>query len=193
MKTLLALAIASTISFSALAADEDLRELSGVSSSFQKINVTLKSEVGNAKISILDQNGKNLSNRKVHMKNTDVVVPFNLSGLPEGEYLVKIATEEEEVIYSVETNERPIPVEDLPLMAYGKAIDENTVNLAVIGLTQPGVKVEIHSSESGKLIYEEYIDQPDAFKKDFSLKGVNCEDIYMELTDSIGRKRVLFF
>lgn len=193
MKTLLTLAMASAISFSALAADEDLKGLSEVSSNFQKINVTLKSEVGNAKISILDQKGKNLTNRKVHLKKSDVIVPFNLSSLPEGEYLVKIATDDEEVIYSVETYERPIPVEDLPLMAYGKSIDENTVNLAVIGLTQPGVTVEIRSSQSGKLIHEEYIDQPEAFKKDFSLKGLNTEDIYMELTDSMGRKRVLFF
>lgn len=193
MKTLLALAMASAISFSALAADEDLRELSEVSSTFQKINVTLRSEVGTAKISILDQDGKNLSKRKVHVKNTDVVIPFNLNSLPEGEYFVKIATEEEEVIYAVETNQKPSPIEDLPLMAYGKAIDENTVNLAVIGLTQPGVKVEIHSSDSGELIYEEFIDQPEAFKKDFSLKGVNAQDIYMQLTDSFGRTRTLFF
>ncbi len=192
MKTLLALAMASALSFSALAA-EDLRELSEVSSTFQKINVSLKSEVGSAKISILTRDGKNLINRKVHIKNTDVVVPFNLNSLPEGEYFVKIATNEEEVVYSVETNQRPIPIAELPLMAYGKVIDENTVNLAVIGLTQPGVTVEIHSSDTGKLIYEEFIDQPEAFKKDFVLKGVTSKDVYMELTDSIGRTRVLFF
>jgi hypothetical protein len=193
MKTLLALAMASAVSFSALAASEDLKELSEVSSTFQKINVTLKSEVGTAKISILDQAGKNLSKRKVHMKDTDVVIPFNLNSLPEGEYFVKIATDEEEVIYSVETNQRPVPMENLPLMAYGKAIDDDKVNLSVIGLTQPGVKVEIHSSDSGELIYEEFIDQPEAFKKDFSLKGVKANEIYMELTDSLGRTRVLFF
>lgn len=185
--------MASALSFNAIAADEDLRELSEVSSSFQKINVTLKSEVGNAKISILDHNGKNLTNRKVRIKSTDVVVPFNLGSLPQGEYLVKIVTDEEEVIYPVETYQRPIPVEDLPLMAYGKAVDENTVNLAVIGLTQPGVTVEVRSSQSGKLIYQEFIDQPEAFKKDFSFEGLDTKDIYMEVTDSMGRKRVLFF
>ncbi|MEN2284117.1 hypothetical protein AAGF08_18380 [Algoriphagus sp. SE2] len=193
MKTIIALAMASALSFNAIAADEDLRELSEVSSSFQKINVTLKSEVGNAKISILDHNGKNLTNRKVRIKSTDVVVPFNLGSLPQGEYLVKIVTDEEEVIYPVETYQRPIPVEDLPLMAYGKAVDENTVNLAVIGLTQPGVTVEVRSSQSGKLIYQEFIDQPEAFKKDFSFEGLDTKDIYMEVTDSMGRKRVLFF
>ncbi|WP_373398823.1 hypothetical protein V8V91_03705 [Algoriphagus halophilus] len=64
MKTILALAMASAISFSALAAEDDLRELSGVNSTFKKINVTLKSEVGNAKISILDESGKNWQTEK---------------------------------------------------------------------------------------------------------------------------------
>lgn len=193
MKTILALAMASAISFSSLAAEDDLRELSGVNSTFKKINVTLKSEVGNAKISILDQNGKTLGNRKVHTKNSDVVVPFNLNSLPEGEYLVKIETKDEEVIYEVETVDRPIQAEELPLMAYGKAINENTLNLSVIGLTKPGVNVEIHSALSGELIFEEYIEQPEAFKKNFELKNLKVDDVYVELTDVLGRTRTLFF
>lgn len=193
MKTILALAMASAISFSALAADEDLRELSGVNSTFKKINVTLKSEVGDAKISILDESGKKLADRKVHLKNTDVVVPFNLNSLPEGEYLVLIETKEEEVIYEIETVDRPIPASELPLMAYGKAVDDNTINLSVIGLTKPGVKVEIHSANSGELIYEEYINQPEAFKQDFSLKNLKADEVYMELTDALGRSRTIFF
>ncbi|MBN3518905.1 T9SS type A sorting domain-containing protein [Algoriphagus lutimaris] len=193
MKTILALAMASVISFSALAAVEDLRELSGVSSTFKKINVTLKSEVGDAKISIMDESGKKLADRKVHLKNTDVVVPFNLNSLPEGDYLVKIETNEEEVIYEVETIDRPIPTNQLPLMAYGKAIDDNTINLSVIGLTKPGVKVEIHSASSGELIHEEFINQPEAFKQDFYLKNLKADEVYLELTDALGRSRTLFF
>ncbi|WP_373398822.1 hypothetical protein V8V91_03700 [Algoriphagus halophilus] len=134
-----------------------------------------------------------MADRKVHLKNTDVVVPFNLNGLPEGDYLVKIETKEEEVIYEVETIDRPIPADHLPLMAYGKAIDDNTINLSVIGLTKPGVKVEIHSASSGELIYEEFIDQPEAFKQDFTLKDLKADQVYMELTDALGRSRTLFF
>ena len=193
MKTLFTLAMASALSFSALAANEDLKELSTVNSNYKKINVTLKGGVGDAKISIIDQNGKNLNNRKVHVKDESVVVPYDMNNLPAGEYQVRITTEDEEVSYTVATMEKPIPVADLPLMAYGKATDKNTINLSVIGLVEPGVEVKIISSESGKVIFEEKIDQPDAFKKDYKLKSMNTEDVYVELTDALGRTKTLFF
>ncbi|MBN7816428.1 T9SS type A sorting domain-containing protein [Algoriphagus pacificus] len=193
MKTLFTLAMASALSFSALAANEDLKELSTVNSNYKKINVTLKGGVGDAKISIIDQNGKNLNNRKVHVKDESVVVPYDMNNLPAGEYQVRITTEDEEVSYTVATMEKPIPVADLPLMAYGKAKDNNTINLSVIGLVEPGVEVKIISSDSGKVIFEEKIDQPDAFKKDYKLKSMNAEDVYVELTDALGRTKTLFF
>lgn len=193
MKTLFTLAMASALSFSALAANEDLKELSTVNSNYKKINVTLKGGVGDAKISIIDQNGKNLNNRKVHVKDESVVVPYDMNNLPAGEYQVRITTEDEEVSYTVATMEKPIPVADLPLMAYGKAKDKNTINLSVIGLLEPGVEVKIISSESGKVIFEEKIDQPDAFKKDYKLKSLSTEDVYVELTDALGRTKTLFF
>ncbi|MEN2284118.1 hypothetical protein AAGF08_18385, partial [Algoriphagus sp. SE2] len=195
MKTLFTIAMASALSFSALASNsnEDLRDLSTVNSKFKKINVTLKEGVGNAKITIMNEDGKNLNQRKVHVKNESLVVPYDMNNLPVGEYQVKIVTEEEEVVYTVETSNQPIPVEDLPLMAYGKVVDENTVNLAVIGLSEPGVEVKIYSSTSGKVIFEENIDQAKGFKKDYSFKGMDSEDIYMQVSDKLGRTRTIFF
>jgi len=195
MKTLFTFAMAVALSFSALAANanEDLKDLSTVNSKFKKINVTLKEGVGNAKITILNEDGKNLNQRKVHVRDESIVVPYDLKNLPAGEYQVKIVTEEEEVIYTVETSNQPIPTEDLPLMAYGKIVDDNTVNLSVIGLTEPGVDIKVFSSASGKVIYEEYVDQPEAFKKDYSFKDMNSEEIYLEVTDNLGRTRTIFF
>lgn len=195
MKTLFTFAMAGALSFSALAANanEDLKDLSTVNSKFKKINVTLKEGVGNAKITILNEDGKNLNQRKVHVKNESLVVPYDMKNLPVGEYQVKIVTDEEEVTYTVETTDQPIPVEDLPLIAYGKVIDDNTINLSVIGLTEPGVEVKIFSSETGKVIYTDNVDQPEAFKKDYSFKGMNSKDIYLEVTDNLGRTRTIFF
>ncbi|MBN3582349.1 hypothetical protein JYB64_08100 [Algoriphagus aestuarii] len=195
MKTLFTIAMAGALSFSALAADanEDLRELSAVNSKYKKINVTLKEGVGTAKISILNQEGKNLSQRKVNVKGESLMVPYDMNSLPAGEYQVRIVTDEEEVTYTVATTDKPIPAEELPLMAYGKALDDHTVSLAVIGLIEPGVDVKILSSESGKVIYQEHIDQPEAFKKNFSFRDMTSEDIYMEVTDVKGRTRTLFF
>ncbi len=195
MKTLFTFAMAGALSFSALAANanEDLKDLSTVNSKFKKINVTLKEGVGNAKITILNEDGKNLNQRKVHVKNENLVVPYDLGNLPAGEYQVKIVTDEEEVVYTVETSSQPIPTEELPLMAYGKVVDDNTIKLSVIGLTEPGVEVKIMSSESGKVIYTDHVDQPNAFKKDYSFKSMNSEDVYLEVTDSLGRTRTIFF
>lgn len=194
MKTLFTLAMASALSFSALAnADDDLRALSDVNSNFKKINVLLKEGVGNARIAILDMEGHKLHQRKVHVKNDDLMVPYNLDDLPCGEYQVRISTDEEEVVYTVETKEKPVSIKDLPLMAYGKLIDDKTVSLAVIGLTEPGVEVKVKTEKGGRVLFEEYIDQPEGFKKNYSFNGIDAEEIYMELTDSFGRSRVIHF
>ncbi|MBN3518903.1 hypothetical protein JYB62_02725 [Algoriphagus lutimaris] len=194
MKTLFTLAMAGALSFSALAnADDDLRELSDVNSKFKKINVLLKEGVGDAKIAIIDMNGHKLHQRKVHVKNDDLMVPYNLDELPCGEYQVRISTDDEEVVYTVETKERPIPTEELPLMAYGKLLDDDTINLAVIGLTEPGVEVKVKTEKEGSVIFEEYIDQAEGFKKDFTFNGIDPKDIYLELTDALGRTRIIHF
>lgn len=194
MKTLFTLAMAGALSFSALAsADDDLKALSDVNSNFKKINVLLKEGVGDAKIVLLDEDGHKLHQRKVHVKGDDLMVPYNLDDMPCGEYQIKISTDEEEVIYTVETKERPITASELPLMAYGKLIDDNTINLAVIGLFEPGVDVKIKTEKGGRVIHEEFIDQPEGFKKDFSFNGINPEEIYFEITDAIGRTRIIHF
>lgn len=195
MKTLLTVALASALSFSSLIANasEDLKALSTVNSNYKKINVTLNEGLGNATISILDADGNSLSSRRVRVKGEDLMVPYDLKNLPAGEYQVKIITNQEEVTYTVETTEEPIPVSALPLMASGKLIDDNTVNLAVFGLNEPGVDVEVISSESGDVIYTDHIDQEEGFRKDYSFKKFNAKEIHLKVTDSQGRSKTLYF
>ncbi len=195
MKTLFTVALASALSFSSLVANasEDLRALSSVNSNYKKISVTLNEGLGNAKISILDADGKSLNSRNVRVKDENLLVPYDLKNLPAGEYQVKIVTNNEEIVYTVETKEQPISSNDLPLMAYGKVLDDNTVRLAVVGLLEPGVDVKVYSSESGKLIYEEKINQAEGFIKNFSFNGLKATDIYMEVKDVKGRRKTLFF
>ena len=195
MKTLLTVALASALSFSSLVANasEDLKASSTVNSNYKKINVTLNEGLGKATISILDSNGKSLSSRKVRVKGEDLMVPYDLNNLPAGEYQVKIVTNEEEVTYTVETTEKPTPISSMPLMASGKLIDTNTVNLSVIGLNEPGVDVEVVSNESGEVIYQEHIAQEEGFKKDYSFSKINAKDIHLKVTDSQGRSKTLYF
>ncbi|MEB2775482.1 T9SS type A sorting domain-containing protein [Algoriphagus sp. D3-2-R+10] len=195
MKTLLTVALASALSFSSLVANasEDLRALSTVNSNYKKISVTLNEGVGSAKISIMDQNGKVLSNRKVRVKGENLMVPYDMNNLPAGEYHVKIVTDTEEVTYKVATTNKPIPTADLPLMAYGKMVDENTVSVTVVGLMEPGADVEVYSVESGKKIFVEHIDQAEGFKKDYSFNHFNSKDVYLKVIDNQGRSKTLYF
>ena len=195
MKTLFTVALAGALSFGAFAANssEDLKELSTVNTNYKKVNVTLKEGVGNAKISILTLDGKYLNSRKVKVTDQNVVVPYDLANLPAGEYQVKIETNDEEIQYKIETMEKPNPVTNLPLMAYGKTMNDHTVKVTVVGLMDPGVKVKVFSSETDKLIYQEKVDEPEGFVKNYSFKGIGAAEIYMELTDAKGRMKTLFF
>ena len=195
MKTLFRIALAGALSFGAFSvqASDDLKEMSAVNISYKNVKVTLKEGIGNAKISILSPEGKLLNSRKINVQDGNVVVPYNLSNLPAGEYHVRIVTDEDEVSYVVETRNQPIPAVELPLMAYGKILDNHTVRLAVIGLLEPGVHVKIYLSESRKLIHEEQIDQPEGFTKNFSFDGMTSNEVYMEVTDTKGRTKTLLF
>lgn len=196
MKTLFTLALAGALSFSSLAvsaADDDLMALSNVKAKFKKVNVLLKDGVGEAKIALFDQSGRKLHQRKVKVNDGDVIVPYNLSDLPCGEYKVRISTDNEQVDYTVATFDKPIPKDQLPLMAYGKIVDDQTLNLTVIGLEEPGVDVEIRYAENNKLIHEETISEGAGFRKSYKLTGVAPEDVYVHVTDAIGRSKTIHF
>jgi hypothetical protein len=195
MKALFTVALASVLSFGAFSAlaSEDLREFSAVNTNYKKVTITLKEGLGAAKVSILTPEGKVLSSRKVNVQDENVRVPYNLTNLPAGEYQVKIATSRDEVSYTVETMDQPVPASELPLMAYGKSLDKNTVRLAVIGLVEPGVQVKIYTTEESKLIHKEQIDQPEGFVKNFSFDQFSSDEIYMVITDTKGRSKTLYF
>jgi hypothetical protein len=195
MKTLLTVALASALSFSSFIANasEDLKALSTVNSNFKKISVTLNEGVGKAKISILTSDGKSLSSRKVNVKNENLMLPYDMNNMPAGEYLVKIVTDQEEVTYTVKTTEKPLPASALPLVAFGKVVDTNTVTLTVVGLQKPGIDVKIYSVESGEILFNDHIVQAEGFKKDYTFSKVKASDIYMKVIDTQGRSKTLFF
>jgi hypothetical protein len=105
-----------------------------------------------------------------------------------------ITTDDEEVIYMVETVDKvkPAPVE-MPLMAYGKMIDDHTINLLVVGLEEEGTNVKIKRVADDKLVYEEIVEQAEGFSKNFKLKGLEATNIYFEITDAKGRSRTIYF
>jgi hypothetical protein len=195
MKTLFTFALAGALSFSTLAANaaDDLMAMSDVKANFKKVNVLLKGGVGEAKVSLFDQTGRKLHQQKVTVGELNLILPYNLSDMPAGEYLVKISNEEEEVVFEVETFEKPAPIAALPLVAFGKIVDDQTVNLSVVGLDEPGVQVEIRSAENNKVIHQEQVDQAEGFRKNYKLKGVSPDEVYFQITDAKGRTKTIFF
>ncbi|WP_113922634.1 DUF3244 domain-containing protein [Cognataquiflexum aquatile] len=194
MKKLLTLALAATLGVASIvkASNEGIEELSSVRSKDKKVAISLKEGLGKVKLEVLDCEGHKLHQQYVKVKE-DMQVPYDLSQLPAGEYQISIESNikepsAEKMIYTVETKEAPAP---LPLMAYGKSIDENSFRLAVIGLEEPGTKVEI-LDQNGRSIFSEKIDQAEAFSKVYHLKNLNTNEVSLKVTDATGRTKTLF-
>jgi len=192
MKTLLTFALAGLLATSSFAANENLMALSSVNANFKHINVTLKDGVGKAKIAILNEDGKILHQRSLNVKK-DLMIPYNLDQMPCGEYQVKISTDDDELTYTVETFEKETMPIEYPLMAYGRQIDYDTINLTVVGLDDPGVDVKIRMENGHAIIYQELVTQPEGFIKAYKLKGISPQDVYFEVKDVLGRTRILHF
>lgn len=195
MKTFITLALAATIGLASFAhaSNENTAALSSVKTKNNKVNVYLKEGMGKVKLAILNHEGKTLHSQKVNVKN-DIKVPYDLSNLPVGEYQVLVQSNIKEnnadyTIYTVETKDEPITY---PLMAYVKNLDNEGFKLTVIGLEEPGVEVKI-TTQKGKTIYKEFIDEPKAFEKVYKLDKINAKDIIVHVKDQQGRVKNLYF
>jgi 3,4-dihydroxy-2-butanone 4-phosphate synthase len=193
MKKLLTLALAATLGVATLAnaSNEDLKTLSSVKATEKKVNITLREGLGKVRLAIMNADGKKLHQQFVKVKQ-DVMVPYDMAQLPAGEYQVLIESNIKEpshdmAMFTVETKDSK---SDLPLMAYGKSIDDDSFRLSVIGLEEPGVQVEIFDHK-GKTIYSEKINQPEGFTKVFHLSNLTTKDVSIKVTDTIGRTKYL--
>ncbi|SFH03764.1 hypothetical protein SAMN04487988_1145 [Algoriphagus hitonicola] len=195
MKTLFTIALAGLLSTGAFASSnaDDLAANSAVKAKFKKVNVLLKEGVGKAKVTLMNKEGKVLHTKKVNVSDQQKILPYNLDDMPCGTYQVKITTDEEEVTYEVATFEKRIPIEELPLMAYGKVIDSETINLSVIGLEEPGVEVKVRHNITDQIIHSEFVSQEEGFRKNYRLRGVTSDQVYFDLKDSKGRSKKLYF
>ena len=193
MKKILTLALAATLGVATLAnaSNEDLKTLSSVKATEKKVNITLKEGLGKVRLAILNADGKKLHQQFVKVKQ-DLMVPYDLSQLPAGEYQVVIESNIKEpshdmAMFTVETKDSKSA---LPLVAFGKSIDNDSFRLSVIGLEEPGVQVEIYDHR-GKTIYSEEINQPEGFTKVFHLSNLTTKDVSIKLTDTLGRIKYL--
>jgi hypothetical protein len=188
-KMLLISALSLGISFLTFAnPNEKLMELTSVRSFYQKVRVSFSEPMEKVFISILDAQGVQLVKTKYKTKEP-VTVPYDLSKLPEGDYKVKVQTEDEIAIYDIKTIEKKVI--KAPLMAYGKFQDNNTINLLVVGLEKPGVTVDIYN-ELNQKIKSDFIDQPEGFSKNYRFVNQKAEKVYFHIKDAQGRSKHVY-
>ena len=193
MKTLLTLALAGILGVSNFANASNEKVLAEVRTKDNKVSVTLREGVGKVRLAIINMDGKKLHQQTLHVKN-DLRVPYDLSELPDGEYMVLIESNlnepiAEKEVFTVETKSSP---ETLPLVAYGKVIDDDSVKLTVVGLDEPGVKVQITDSR-GRSLYVDNINEPEAFSRVYSFENIDLKDVFVKVTDKKGRVKNLNF
>lgn len=195
MKKFLTLALAATLGVASFANanNEKVSSLAEVKNSNNRVRVVLKEGLGKVRLALLDEDGKKLHQQTVFVKN-DVLVPYNLSELPAGVYHLMIensskGSENDMVIYEVERKEDPI---NIPLTAFRKDLNENSVKVSVVGLDEPGVQVQF-SDRLGKEIYAEFVEQPEAFSKVYTFKNIKAKDVNIHLMDAKGRTKNLFY
>ncbi|WP_200975698.1 DUF3244 domain-containing protein [Echinicola sp. 20G] len=171
-------------------AKESLMAVTMVEATNEKVNITFKVPVGKVIVSILDEDNKLLARNKYNAK-TPMKIPYNLSELPEGDYSIKIKTKDEVAIYNVETEEKKV-VFEMPIVAFGKASDNHTINLTVIGIEQAGTQVDIFD-ESNNKIASDHVKVEKGFERDYKITNRNVEGLYVRIKDAQGRKKYIYF
>jgi hypothetical protein len=173
------------------AANEKLETLTEVKNTNNKVKIILKEGLGKVRLAVLDVNGKKLHQQTVFVKN-DILVPYDLSELPVGQYRLNIETgskfsTRESSSYEIE---RRLTKDELPLVSYRKDLNHDCIKLTVLGLGLPGVNVQIFD-KNGQKVFEENINQPEAFTKIYHLKNMLAKEVTVQVMDGEGRKRVL--
>jgi hypothetical protein len=187
MKTLMTAVLALSIFFTSYASDKSLMEVTSIETKDQRFSVTLKEAVGRVHISVYDGKGR-MIDRNLFRANEPLVIPFNLSQLPEGKYRVKVETKDEEVNFEV-SSRKPI---EKKLLAYANVVDAHTISLKVVGIEKPGTSVSIYN-QSHRKIASDNIHVLGGFKKNYVLKDMKASDVYMRVTDASGKMKYFYF
>ncbi|WP_157971951.1 flagellar hook assembly protein FlgD [Pleomorphovibrio marinus] len=189
MKTLMTALLALAIQVGTFASpnEKPLAEVTMVESQNQKFKVHLLEGVGRVQISILNQKGK-LVDKTSFKIDEPSVIPFNISQLPEGNYTVKVETKMEEIAFEVSAKK---PVQK-KLLAYANVKNDNTVNLKVVGIENPGIKVTFYD-QSHRRITSDHVDVAGGFSKDYILKNRKLKEVYMEVIDQKGKSKIFYF
>lgn len=190
MKTLMTLCLALIFSATSFATPVDklLEEVTTVETKGQTFKLSIKEAVGRVTVSIYDAKGKLVENNLFKV-DQPVSVPFNLSQLPEGEYRVKVASNEEAVSFPIVSKK---PVEER-MLAYVEVLSPNTVSLRVMGIEKPGTTVSFFNARTMQKIKVDHVTELGGFSKNYVLANLTVDDVYMKVEDTAGKSKIFYF
>jgi len=88
------------------------------------------------------------------------------------------------------TTKKPI---EKKLLAYTKVLNDQTVRVKVVGIEKPGVKVVFFEERTHRKVASDFVKEPAGFARNYKLTKMNIDEVYMEVTDTMGRKKVFHF
>ena len=171
-----------------LPVEKSLSEITSIETQDQSFNLTIKEAVGKLWVSIINEKGK-LINRKMVRADEPVKVPYNLSQLPDGNYSIHVDSKYESVSFDI-TTKRAV---EKKLFAHAEKVDNQTVQVKVVGIEKPGVKVVFFEEATHRKISSDYVTEPAGFARNYRFVELDLEEVYMEITDSEGRSKVFHF
>ncbi|WP_339925565.1 DUF3244 domain-containing protein [uncultured Cyclobacterium sp.] len=187
MKTLATLLLAIGLSFSSFALDKRLMEVSSIEIQEQRFAIKLSEAIGKVRVTIFNPKG-HIINRTFFEITSPQNIPFNLSDIPEGLYKVKLDTKDDSQTFDVKSYRKV----ETKLMAYAKAVDKNTFNLKVLGVSDPGTMVTIFSNNH-KVLMKDEIQETGGFSKNYHLKHLILGQVYLKVEDAKGKSKYLYF
>ncbi|SHN20907.1 protein of unknown function [Cyclobacterium lianum] len=187
MKILATLLMTMSLAFGSLAAEKSLMEITSIQVGEQKFTIHLAEAVGRVHVSIINAAGKVIE-RNLFIVKEPLNIPFNISKLPEGAYKVKLKTKEETVNFELENKKKV----EKKLMAYAKPLDERTFSLTVLGVEKPGTEITIFD-ESGKRIATDEVRNTGGFSKNYHLKFMKLDEVYVRVRNADGKIKYLYF
>ncbi|WP_162342636.1 T9SS type A sorting domain-containing protein [Cyclobacterium salsum] len=186
MKTLATLVLTLSLALGGMAADKSLMEISSIEAKEQRFTLRLTEAAGQVMVSIYNPDGK-LIDRNHYKVNSPLNIPYNLSKMPEGNYKVKLETKEEIVSFKMENRKKV----EKKLLAYTEIIDPKTFTLKVLGIEKPGTEVTIFDNSHTK-IATDVIQETGGFAKNYHLKFLKVEEVYLQVKDAEGRIKYLY-
>ncbi|MGY6557853.1 MAG: T9SS type A sorting domain-containing protein [Nitritalea sp.] len=191
-RTIVALGMFIALGFGAtVEAKERLEEMAKVRPVDKKVQVYLAEGLGDVAIRVENLDGQRVFSTRMQV-NEVTKLPLNLQNLPDGEYLVKIRSANQEIVERVELGKRPM--NNFSFLS-AKAVLETPFALVldmVVENEEP-LKVTVKDFE-GREFDSEFVTRAGRFQKRVvTANQAKATDFYFEIKDSNGNVKNIYY